>query len=98
MKKLTTITEKMLCDGQSYKVMRFTADTDAEKKFGDRPWIAVHSSYTEADLPLTGLQMLVSRDFDELTRRVRLDAAVRTFKEQNPDSDEIALAMYIAKL
>lgn len=98
MKNFTTITEKMVCNGQTYKVMQFTAETEAEKKFGDRPWIAVHSGYTEADLPLTGLQLLLSKDYHELTRRMKIDAAVRTFKEQNPDADDIALAMYLDDL
>lgn len=98
MKNLRTIVNNFVCNGQTYKVATFTADTDAEKKFGDNPWIAVHNSYTEKDLPLNGLQMLISRDREELMTRIKINSAIRTFKEQNPDATETELLMFVVKL
>jgi hypothetical protein len=98
MKNLETINKKFTVNGQTYKISRFTANTDAEKKFGDNPWIAVHDSYTEADFPLNGLQMLISKDYDELMTRVKIDAAGRTFRAENPNATEMEYLMYIAKL
>lgn len=85
MKDIKIITERMICAGQAYKVMMFTATTPEEKKIAHRPWIAVHESYTEKDLPLNGLQMLISADAQELDRRMRFDAAARNFKAAHPD-------------
>ena len=98
MKNLRTIIKNFVCNGQTYKVATFTSETDAEKKFGDNPWIAVHDSYTEKDLPLNGLQMLISHDSEELMTRVKINYAIRTFKEQNPDSTETELLMFVTKL
>lgn len=98
MKNLETIDKKFTVNGQTYKIGRFTATTDAEKKFGDNPWIAVHDSYTEADLPLNGFQMLISKDYDELMTRVKINAAGRTFREENPNATEMEYLMYIAEL
>ena len=84
MKNLEIITERMVCAGQAYKVMTFTATTPEEKKIAHTPWIAVHESYTPADMPLNGLQMLISADAQELSRKMRFDAAVRNFKAEHP--------------
>ena len=97
MKNITVINACMTCQGQQYKVMRFTAETEAEKKYGERPWIAVHHGYTEADLPLNGLQMLISKDHDELVERVRMDATARAFRAENPDATPEDLLMHLAK-
>lgn len=97
MKNITIINGSMVCQGQQYKIMRFTAETEAEKKYGERPWIAVHHSYTEADLPLNGLQMLISKDYDELVERVRMDATARVFRAENPKATPEELLMYLAK-
>lgn len=98
MKNLETINKKFTIYEQTYRISRFTADTDAEKKFGDNPWIAVHDSYTEADLPLNGLQMLISKDYDGLMTRVKIDAAGRKFRAENPNATEMEYLMHIAKL
>lgn len=98
MKNLRTIVKNFVCNGQTYKVATFTADTDAEKKFGDNPWIAVHSSYTEKDFPLNGFQMLISRDREELMTRVKINSAMRNFKEQNPNATDADIIMFLAEL
>ena len=98
MKQFEVITESMICEGNAYKVMRFTAETEAVKSFGERPWIAVHHSYTEADMPLTGMQMLISRDLEELNTRVRLDALSRNWKREHPDASVNELVLYLASV
>ena len=85
MKNFQVIEKALLCNENTYRVMRFTAETDAELNFGSNPWIAVHESFTEKDFPLTGAQMLISKTYEELETRIKLDAAVRNFKTNNPD-------------
>ena len=84
MKNMAVITERLVCNGQAYKVLRGVAETASEKKIGTTLWAAVHESYTEADLPLTGRQLLLSGSEAELQRNVEFDAAARNFKAEHP--------------
>lgn len=95
MKDIKTITKDYVINGQHYKVQQFTASTDAEKKICDKPFIAVHYNYTEKDLPLNGLQMLISKTMDELVGKMELDSHRRNYLEKHPDADDLELLMYL---
>ena len=102
MRNINVITNSLVCRGNRYKVMRFTSETPDEKKFGARPWIAVHESYSDSDLPLNGLQMLITRDtgdnpadFQELIERADMDAAARNYRAKHPDWDPSELMQYL---
>ena len=97
MKNLRTITEQYVCRGNSYKVMQFDSTTDEELRVCEHPFIAVHESYTEADMPLNGLQMLISESMEQLEIRIGIDAAMREFKSKNPCADFMQMAQFIAR-
>ena len=83
--------------GQTYEIMRMVAKTDAEKRFGDFPFIAIHESY-DRKTTLNGLQTMISRTYDELIECVKIDAARRKFMNDNPDADFMEVVKYIAGL
>lgn len=97
MKNLRTITEQYVCRGNSYKIMQFDSTTDEELRICEHPFIAVHESYTEADMPLNGLQMLISESMEQLEIRIGIDAAMREFKRSNPSGDFMQMAQFIAR-
>lgn len=95
MKDIRTITKDYVINGQHYKVQQFTPTTKAERKIADFPLIAVHYSYTEKDLPLNGVQMMVSATMDELVEKMNLDSHRRNFFEENPDASDLEMLMYL---
>lgn len=95
MKDLTTITNDYVINDQHYKVQMFTSTTEAEKKIAEHPFIGVHHGFTEKDLPLNGLQMLISASMDELVKRMRFDSHRRNFFAQNPDASNADLMKYL---
>lgn len=95
MKDIIMIARDYQINGQHYKVQRFTASTDAERKIAKFPYIAVHYSYTEKDLPLNGLQMLISKTMDELVGKMELDSRRRDYLEKHPNANDMELMMYL---
>ena len=96
MDNLRTITEQYVCRGNSYKIMQFDATTEEELRICEHPLIAVHESYTPADMPLNGLQMLISESMEQLEIRIGIDAAMREFKKSNPCAGFMEMAQFIA--
>ena len=93
MENLRTITEQYVCRGNSYKIMQFDATTEEELRICEHPFIAVHESYTPADMPLNGLQMLISESMEQLEIRIGIDAAMR---KNNPCAGFMEMAQFIA--
>lgn len=98
MKNITTVTRHFVINNNDYHVMTFTPENDNERKFGEKPWIAVHSSYKETDLPLNGLQMLLSKDFAQLKERMWSDSLIRNYKRDNPNYKQSDLIKFICDI
>lgn len=98
MKNVRVLVESYVYKHNTYRVMQFDSETEEEKKFGECPLFAVHSSYKESDLPLNGIQLMVSKDFAELRVHIMMDSERREFTKNNPNASDMELMMFLSNV
>ena len=95
--KVRRVVDTVIECGQKYEIMQMISMTEEERKFGDFPFIAIHESYDRTQT-LNGAQTMLSRSYDELYTRIKIDAARRKFQQDNPDADIMEVAKFLAGL